>query len=75
MIKDKLSLGHVWIGFIKTRITINDDDDKYTYIYNYNYVIICFFWGAQSHIFMTQPIALNLDGDPDRNLGHPAAPD
>ena len=48
MIKDKLSLGHVWIGFIKTRITINDDDDKYTYIYNYNYVIICFFWGAQS---------------------------
>lgn len=30
--KDKLSLGHVWIGFIKTRITINDDDDKYTFI-------------------------------------------
>ena len=52
MIKDKLSLGHVWIGFIKTRKTINDDDDdKYTYIYNYNYVIICFFLGrAESYI-------------------------
>ena len=51
----------------KNNKNADNDNDKYTFIIIYYYNM--FFWGAQSHIFMTQPIALNLVGGPDRNIG------